>query len=326
MKLRNKLILSCAALAAVATTAVSTTFAWYTSNTQVSAKGATAESADSGNAMLMIADGLDSSGNLVTTIANLKFASSVTITGKVVNGAGESEDLLMPAAYNGTGIQSQNEAISATTNTTNGSYLHFALWFRNSGKEAQTLTYKITKLENNGNAGVQEILKGAEGYTTLGGTDEDDYLAGMTYGVDIVKALGMVVTEKKVSVNAAKTTLVPTSTAADITTKNFDISDVATTVKTPSADLNVNAHDAAIDYYNLVMGTGKEISIEPKNATTSFGDASGDTQVTTRTVGGDETYMLMDFMVYLNGWDEQCYDACQGQTFTMDLQFDLTVE
>ena len=54
MKLRNKLILSCAALAAVATTAVSTTYAWYTSNVDVSASGITAKSASAADSTLLI--------------------------------------------------------------------------------------------------------------------------------------------------------------------------------------------------------------------------------------------------------------------------------
>ena len=56
MKLRNKLILSCAALAAVATTAVSTTFAWYTANTEVTAGTLTAETEAGSDKLLLISE------------------------------------------------------------------------------------------------------------------------------------------------------------------------------------------------------------------------------------------------------------------------------
>ena len=54
MKLRNKLILSCAALAAVATTAVSTTFAWYTANDTVKANGITGKTSSQDATLLLI--------------------------------------------------------------------------------------------------------------------------------------------------------------------------------------------------------------------------------------------------------------------------------
>ena len=54
MKLRNKLILSCAALAAVATTAVSTTFAWYTANDTVKANGITGKTSTQDATLLLI--------------------------------------------------------------------------------------------------------------------------------------------------------------------------------------------------------------------------------------------------------------------------------
>ena len=54
MKLRNKLILSCAALAAVATTAVSTTYAWYTANDSVKATGINAQTSQTDDTLLLI--------------------------------------------------------------------------------------------------------------------------------------------------------------------------------------------------------------------------------------------------------------------------------
>ena len=53
MKLNKKLIMSCAALAACATTLVSSTYAWYTTNTEVTldtVTGSTAAAADNSSA------------------------------------------------------------------------------------------------------------------------------------------------------------------------------------------------------------------------------------------------------------------------------------
>ena len=55
MKLKGKLIMSAAALAACAATLTSTTYAWYTANTAVDANGVTGATANTGTSSIQIA-------------------------------------------------------------------------------------------------------------------------------------------------------------------------------------------------------------------------------------------------------------------------------
>ncbi len=103
MKLRNKLILSCAALAAVATTAFSTTFAWYTSNTKVTADNVSGTSANSGSQLLMIADGKKETAddtdpdNIVYTYSNV--GGTAAKWGTSIANVTETRKELRPLAY-----------------------------------------------------------------------------------------------------------------------------------------------------------------------------------------------------------------------------------
>jgi hypothetical protein len=118
MKLRNKLILSCAALAAVATTAVSTTFAWYTSNTVVTAGPLTADTKNSGDDLLMIADGYSATKdaqNKVTAVsektdATLEWTTSITEINMLPTE-------LLPVAYNGKVKGATYNEVEAATDT-----------------------------------------------------------------------------------------------------------------------------------------------------------------------------------------------------------------
>ena len=98
MKLRNKLILSCAALAAVATTAVSTTYAWYTSNTEVSATGLTAKTDNNGADTLLISK----TGGKGTWSSSIAFEEAAATLSPVEYTAGTSNAAGTYKAWNAT--------------------------------------------------------------------------------------------------------------------------------------------------------------------------------------------------------------------------------
>ena len=156
MILRNKLILSCAALAAVATTAASTTFAWYTSNTEVQAGTITAVTQNSGADLLMIADGLtnkDADGDYISSTApvdidKLQWGTSVTqvtYAGTVNTTSGAiTAPQLLPLAYNGSNAAADTYTAATPTEDTFGNATYYVLDGENYVKATEfdsTATY-----------------------------------------------------------------------------------------------------------------------------------------------------------------------------------------
>ncbi len=173
MKLRNKLILSCAALAAVATTAVSTTFAWYTSNTEVRVGTITANTKNSGADLLMIADGLSTTTNPGDTPVALDALKWDTKIDSIVTNAAQ----MTPLAYNGkvkgqkysaatdataetadtagalTQIKSNADAttpkmVTDTKASDDAGYLHFVLYLKNGATTEKNITMNVISLTN----------------------------------------------------------------------------------------------------------------------------------------------------------------------------------
>ncbi len=144
MKLRNKLILSCAALAAVATTAFSTTFAWYTSNTTVTAGPLTATTKNSGDDLLMIADGYKvkttSSAGKVTAIDELADASLEWTTS--ISDIAMVYQELLPVAYNGKVTGNKYGSETAETTDTAGKLVDLTSSYT---KLADGATYSATE-------------------------------------------------------------------------------------------------------------------------------------------------------------------------------------
>ena len=143
MKLRNKLILSCAALAAVATTAVSTTFAWYTANDEVRATNITAGTQSNADTTLLIS----TSGAQRTWGAKADLGMIDTQS-------------LVPVSFDGTNYHvwdkqtndpsSTNVDASAVNSTGKyiGSYLSFMLYFKSGTSESLNVGVKSIKLVN----------------------------------------------------------------------------------------------------------------------------------------------------------------------------------
>ena len=319
MKLRNKLILSCAALAAVATTAVSTTYAWYTSNTKVQANNIDGSSAAAGNDMLLIANGLKNTSGTISEITNasqLVFTSEVEVVAEYV-GTGLVNGKLMPAAYNGGFLENQSAAIAGTagsaTTEAAASYLHFVLYLKNAGNNAGTVTMKIDSLTNE--TSELPVLP------ILGTRDQNlgqyikgssySYVEGDTYSIDIQRALAMDYTLQKTE-SATSLTLAgsPTETAVDISP-----------ARTAVADSFADVTGGALSYYNGVVDTADQFTGTAPSALAQYVPTSGITGLAIDEQAASLT--KIDFKIFLNGWADACFDACQGQDFTFNLKFEF---
>lgn len=301
-KFGRKLFLSCAALAACATTLVSTTFAWYTSNTEVSTNAVTGTSSASGEGLLMISkDGTDGS-----------FGPSVTLD---INSTS-----LIPVQYTaGDNAAPTFDAWDATTNaagaaaTEGTSYLKFDLYFRGNRLNAQSKyegvpVYIKTMVLTNTNASsltVKPILN----YTGMpsGVTDATD----TEYTTDILRTINIAyVTYEETSETgyAHKTT---TYASAGVWNPQglCTINDFFTGMS------GQNAHA----YYNAIKNTTISTTnpLTATDLTTSSTVSLGNTPASTNS-GND---LKVSFYIFINGWDLECFDAVQGQSISLQLEF-----
>ncbi len=334
MKLRNKLILSCAALAAVATTAVSTTFAWYTANTDVNAKGLTASTESLDDATLMIS--LDnwnwgSTVDLTSIFANTNKLKPVDYTAGSAIGARAATIKPWNASTN---------ALSDTAATENTDYVRFTLFFKsadtgsinvkntkfNIRRTTETLTEKV-KLSNTGNP-----------------------VTGSTYTIDVLRALVVDVdvqngheassepANAEAGFTAGEFAAITTGTSAAGSHTSYSFDGLAAGDSAATTTTGWNAHTYYNAVKNLPQGTqGQEgykaaiatdkSSSESQTAVTSItqfaSDVLGNTGAGSLTLGS-ASVLAVTYTIYLDGWDTYCFNACQNQTIALDLDYQGT--
>jgi len=320
MKLRNKLILSCAALAAVATTAVSTTFAWYTSNTTVSASGLTAETVAGSDKLLLIS----SSGKKGTWGSSVTFDTSSIkfIPYSLENGEylPIDQDTATPSAANKVTIT------KTTDQVVNGGILAFNLYFMSAGDALEVNVNNFRIVNTTQALPTKTILQAGAGV--------DESTGASTYTCDLMRALVVSVQTATVTGNAGTGSF----TATDLSTASLYNLDNYTTY-TDTVGANANAHT----YYNKVTGKTLKTSagtantadtLTTSNLPVAFSDCAAAGQQGTGTwalgtapaANSDTTkqnYMVAHFEIFLNGWDLYCFDAVQGQTLTFDFAFNV---
>jgi len=344
MKLRNKLILSCAALAAVATTAVSTTYAWYTSNTEVHANGISATTKNAGSDLLMIADGLAYNS---TSKAYEVIEDSKLVWGTTVNPTLNASDLT-PLAYkldptkiaakNTTDVElvdlagyevsaavgtegdddyapAVNGMQTGTTAATTG-YTQFVLFVKNGGTEVKGLQMTIKNLTNvtkNTALPTKAILNPAANAQYMGlSTSTTTYT---------VNALRVAAIDLEVSTVTGGTAIALADEGAyslKSANSTYDMGDTIT-----------GSYDAHA-YYNAIMEADLKADDAYKVETSAFrslGDSAGTKiLVDLPAAATANNYLKLDFKIFLNGWDKACFDACQGQEFSFDIDFKTTTK
>lgn len=288
-KLRKKLFLSIAALAVCCATLVSTTYAWYTSNTDVSAKGVTGTSSASTDSLLLISSSAQegSWSNTVTLSTN-----SIT---------------LQPVAYvaseTGTNrFKAFGDGEVSTSPADTASYLEFVLYFRGATELPVYLSGLSLTNTTGATLPTKDILADAGGLTS--GPEKK------TYTMDVLRTLLVETTVQ--TVNG-----VDTSEAVKNLYDPFELT-------TPMVDdwkTQSNAHQ----YYNAVTGnnidTDDKISPTAKPISTTIGTALQLGTTPAANNPGTAQYLKATFVVFINGWDLACFDAVQGQSISVDLTF-----
>ena len=200
MKLKGKLILSCAALAAVATTAFSTTYAWYTANSTVTATGIQASTASAASDALQISLDGNSWGATVDLTNTLKSAKDLTPVERtaVANNVGTYK------VWNGDGNAVGDAGVAGTN------YVQFSLYFRNVGVASSNVNIVGATITN-------ETAKTAlPTQKLLADIEKFDAKNNTTYTVDLLRAVDMeIVTQTSTVSTADKAINVENFTAAE---------------------------------------------------------------------------------------------------------------
>ena len=305
MKLRNKLILSCAALAAVATTAFSTTFAWYTANDTVKATGITGQTSQTDSTLLLISK----YGKVGSWGAAVEIDSSAVT--------------LEPVAYDNGAyypwVPNENDVDdTAVTGGLSASdkYISFYLYFKSGSSSSLDVQIQSFTLTNTDAAALPTFSVLADG---TGVTDA-------SYSVNMFRALDVAITvEQGTEVARAADSPVVTS-AGTRTAYNCDTLATGDNIDTTSA----NAHT----YYNNVKSlTGTDaIPTTTVASETTYTDIatlnSGTFTFATPTgagaqaaAGNLDSILMVKFDIYLDGWDKMCFDAVRKQHFTLAMEF-----
>lgn len=286
MKLKGKLIMSAAALAACAATLTSTTYAWYTANTTVDAKGITGTTADTGSSSIQIAKEKDENKKW-SSLVNLEL-SDITNYNK-----------LTPLQYNNDSTFTDLKGALSTDG-----YLYFTLYFRTAKTSENVPLYLKTFTATNTAAKLTDFDNMVYDSEVASNWEKGMDSNAPKYSVDAVRCLGLVM---------------ESTTMKDLEKKSYQVTESETlmdeTTTTASAD--------ALKYYNALIASGSQLS---KTGNTKLVDVTeaNSTSGTALKVGDldkDGGVTTIKFKVYLDGWDKYCFDACKGQTFNFTVSF-----
>lgn len=284
-KLTRKLFLSVAALAVCATTLVSTTFAWYVSNSEASATaigGSTADAGGDGN-ILVAKNSTTEEGKAGAFMQNISFAGDTT--NLVVPTTG-----LNPVTKDGTGFTPNPEnttptgwhSVDNSVVAEKDAYMTFDIWVLST--KATTVNVELTTTNK---TSVIDSMK-QTCYNATGAP----VAQGETFIIDAVEALRMEIIQDDESLG--------TFSVKDIS-KNYTATGFTET--TEATDANA--------YYKALLG------VDPLGGKTAT-DPVDKFQSLTVT---ENKASKLTFKVWLEGTDSMCFDSCAGQDFEFSFKF-----
>ena len=308
MKLKGKLIMSAAALAACAATLTSTTYAWYTTNTEVSANGISGATASSGDTSIFISKDHD------------EWGQTVTITSSDTNGNFSAAKLIpLQNSTAGAGFSSMKKLEDSVTAAAND-VLTFSLYVKTA----------VTTLESPIDLYLSKFI-----VTATSVTEADNLLNGKTvtdagatslgtYGINTTTSAS-VTSVKKYGVDATRALSMTTKAVYAGGTEFNGLYDLANCGRKYDSTGAAQGEDVdALKYYNSVMGTTLAIPNGYNTNLTTF-DSTKSYKIGEVDQTGNE-YTTITFTIYLDGWDAYCFDACKGANFTIDLSFTTVSE
>ena len=351
MKLRRKLLAAGFAFGATALTLTTSTFAWYTSNTEATVNnmhGMTSATADTNSFYVAAATTYDSNykGSVFT-----EYSSKVTPTVVADTSTGAPVHQLNPVTYVGK-VTSKGEGSAYVTGTDDVNFIPFFDTIYDSEKDTadpkdseekpnvvrygaynpnNVFEYVLRfRMANNATAAkplyfsqfslVPSKITGYNPQVALAKGTGTGITASGEYFADLAKAMKLTVKAQNIVASeaaGARDGYIETEDAPTITT--YDLTSFA-----KNEDVHIEANGAnAVGYYNTVTksnisGTATSGTKIKKLATAADTDAISFASIPTT------GYVEVTFTFWLDGWDEYCYDVMQQQAF--DFSFAATTD
>ncbi len=320
MKLRRKLLAAGFAFGATALTLTTSTFAWYTTNTEVSVgsiEGATSATVDSTSIYIAAASTYASAEPGAAVADITKYSSSAA---PVLVNSGTSH-VLTPVSY--AAVNTYN-TMSAATGATSPSYTaitskeayiyEYVLRFQKPNATASTPVYVsgFTLTNSVGSATSAQVAMTYEAKSAGCGIS-----AAGSYNVDMLHALKMTVSVTDLTADGT----VPATPTT--TTSIYDLDSFADATK----DSNVSTTVNALTYYNSLVGTSLSVPDNYLSDATAFAVTTAAEANSTNSsffAIPSTGYVEVRFQFWLDGWDEFCYDVCRQQGFTVGMQFSVS--
>lgn len=339
MKLRRKLLAAGFAFGATALTLTTSTFAWYTANTEVTAKtvsGKTSAEADSDSIYIASAKDYNTDFSVAHMNGYGKEATPVYTAAEALKDTTKKMQMIPVSYVDATGATAQYLPLSSAKGSTTtatvldvaeyGSYselnvVEFVLRFRTASASDSATKIYFSKFD------LVNTVTTATSYRQIALTNNAD--TGLTttgvstageYGVDFRKALKMTITATDMTNN--------TTLGTTVKTEVYDFESLGyTDSKKFHDDENIDATNKAnaLGYLNTVMGyslstPSNYLSTAKSLATAAAGSLTDDTAYSPFAIP-TSGYLEVRFTLWLDGWDSYCYDVCRQQGFDLDMKF-----
>lgn len=339
----TKLALSGVALAAVAATLGTSTYAWYISNTTATVSGVSGTTA-----------GADTSGSLYaaspTMFAAGRWSNTVTLTGGSADQVTAGDvDYVTPSALNPVTLATADKtsayntamgytgdnagkAINPTAGAfvdktgaaqTSGAVIEFDFYLIQRGDSPRKVTPKLT-ITNKTASG---DLKKQTVYAAAGNLPGSGLKLKDQFAMDAVHALRVEIDNSK-AYTATKVvneeTVVDTTKAVAKTV--YDADRDFETYTQLTGTVNVGDGDANLYYNDVVSGVNLYGCDKISNSVTNLAKSVANGSSANKWAGfwlAPEEATHLTFRIWLEGTDAQCFDSCVNQAFDFGFEFEL---
>ena len=320
----TKLAMSGVALAAAATTLGASTYAWYVVNPTANVTNINASTASAGDTSILVSkNGETFAGKVAFGEADYN-GNGATYTESNVNNP------FVPVRPKGATdltafYDASVEDITASTATTSNAYLKFSVWVK-AASANKTVSVKLSAVNNTGVTSSQAtaVLPTQYAYQDVTST----ITAQNSFTVDAINALrtAVIVNDDTTSGQTVyETDKIALTTAYNAATRYSSLGDVTDSTKLTNATatiVNDQGEEATITglsgahlYYTQVMS---ETPVTMNDTAT----VTNATAISNITLGAANVATKLTFIIWLEGGDDLCFDACGGQNFQFGLQFD----
>ena len=314
-KILRKLTLSAVTLGVAAVSATTSTFAWFTTNSKVTASNVNGSVKEADGNMLLSVKNDDSWQSPAKTVTLPTGATSLAPV------QASSTETSGTTTYSFTKAKSVGDFNDTTTDGTD--YIHYQLIFHMSDLATGDNIKNVVTANFNGFTGTE----GSQYLLVDASTDATGAKAGDTIKVNLLDVLSMrveseIITDSnKSTYNISDTISSTTTNIGSNTTKFYRYNEEKETVKVGESDKKADA----LTYYKNVYSDASSVTRPentPKYETTYLSSTQNTNNSSTAGItlfevtGTSKAYVKTDIYFYIDGWDKQCFNAAGGLKIT----------